>query len=225
MGPVLFTIYINDLETNVSSNLLKFADDTKVWGKVDTIEDRNLLQKDLDILGDWSSLNGMPFNVNKCKVLHVGRKNVSADYTLMGVTIPMATEEKDLGVFFSNKFKPSFNCNKASKAANKIVGLIRRNITNKVSEGMLILYKTVVRPILDYCIQVWRPFTKKDIKILESVQKRYTKMIDGCKDKSYEQRLRKLNLTTLKDRHYRADMIQVFRILNDNNDIYPENFL
>ena len=118
----------------------------------------------------------MPFNVNNfCKVIHVGKKNVNMDYTLMGLMIPKAKEEKDLGVFFLDKFKPSYNCNKASKAASKVVGLIRRNIVHKGSEGMLVLYKTLVRPILDYCIQVWRPYTIKDINAIERIQKRYTK--------------------------------------------------
>ena len=90
---------------------------------------------------------------------------------------------------------------------------------------MLILYKTLVRPILDYCIPVWRPNTKKDIIKLEKVQKGFTKMIEGCKGKSYEQRLDKLGITSLEDRHYRADMIQVFKILNDGKNIYPIDFL
>jgi len=225
LGPLLFTIFINDLEANVSNNLLKFADDSKLWGRAETMQDRMSLQKDLDILGEWAIINQMPFNVSKCKIMHVGKKNVKFEYNLMGQKIPTTTEEKDLGVFFSDTLKPSLNCDKASKSANKVVGMIRRNISNRSSEGMLILYKTLVRPILDYSIPVWRPYAKKDIKKLEKVQKRFTKQIDGCKGKSYEQRLDKLSITSLEDRHYRADMIQVFKILNDCGNIYPENFI
>src|SRR2546425_13216891 len=104
----------------------------------------------------------MPFNVNKCKVMHVGRKNEKVYYTLMGTKIPKDVEEKDLGVHFSENFKPNLNCDKASKAANKLVGLIKRNISNRGAEGMLILYKSLVRPSLDYWIQVWKRFVKKD---------------------------------------------------------------
>src|SRR2546425_13329959 len=167
----------------------------------------------------------MPFNVNKCKIMHIGRKNVNHEYRLMGQVIPVTREEKDLGVFFSDTFKPSMNCNKVSKTANKISGMIRRNITNRSSEGMLILYKTLVRPVLDYCIPVWRPYTKKDMLKLEKVQKRFTKMIEGYKTRSYEQRIEKLGITTLEDRFYRADMIQVYKILNDSKNIYHANFL
>ena len=99
--------------------------------------------------------------------------------------------------------------------------MIRRNITNRSSEGMLILYNTLVRPILDYCIPVWRRHAKKDIFKLEKVQKRFTKMIEGLNKKTYEQRICKLGITTLEDRHYRADMLQVYKILNDGKNMYP----
>ena len=117
------------------------------------------------------------------------------------------------------------NCDKASKAANKIVGLIKRNISNRGAEGMLILYKSLVRPLLDYCIQVWKPYFEKDLKIMERVQKRFTKVIDGCKDKTYIDRLTKLGMTTLEERYIRADMIQVYKILNDCDGVYPDEFL
>src|SRR2546425_10441194 len=100
------------------------------------------------------------------------------------------------------------------KSASKITGLIRRKISNKSKEGMLILYKTLVRPIVDYCTPVWRPYLRKDVNKIEKVQKRFTKMIFECRGQNYEKRLLTLGLTTLEDRHYRADMIQVFNILN-----------
>ena len=90
---------------------------------------------------------------------------------------------------------------------------------------MVILYKTLIRPTLDYCISVWKPYTKKDKEKLEKIQRRYTKMIIGCKGKTYEQRLNKLRLTSLEQRHYRADMIQVFKVLKDQKNIYPADFL
>ena len=142
----------------------------------------------------------------------------------MGQKLNDSCEEKDLGVFFSNNFKPNLNCDKASKSANRIIGMIKRNITSRSAEGMMTLYKTLVRPVLDYCIPVWRPYTKKDIAKLEKVQKRFTKMIEGFKKRTYEDRMKRLGLT-IEHRHYRADMIQVYKILNDNKNIYPANFL
>jgi len=225
LGPLLFTIYINDLEENISNNMLKFADDSKLWGSVNSPEEISSMKEDLIKLWEWSDKNSMPFNVSKCKVMHIGRKNSREKYQLKGQQISETKEEKDLGVVFTENFKPSVNCSKASKAENKIIGLIRRNISNKTAEGMVILYKTLVRSILDYSISVWKPYTKKDKEKLEKVQRKYTKMIIGCKGKTYEQRLNKLRLTSVDHRHYRADMIQVFKVLNDNKNIYPADFL
>jgi len=225
LGPVLFSIFINDLDRSLMNDVLKFADDTKVWGRVDNAEDVSRLQEDLKTLGRWSENNLMPFNVSKCRVMHLGCRNIKAEYSLLGQKIPETDEEKDLGVVISDTFKPTINCSKSSKSANKIVGLINRNIINKTEEEMLILYKTLVRPILDYCIPVWRPYLRKDINQLERIQKRFTKMISGCKKKTYMQRLEKLNLTTLEERHNRADMIQVYKVLNDRTNVYPAKFL
>src|SRR5437867_2173104 len=100
LGPLLFSIYINDLEDNVRNRLLKCADDSKIWGRVDTVEEINCLQEDLDVLGKWAITNQMPFNVTKCKVMNIGKKNRKAEYKLMGSVLSKTKEEKDLGVFF-----------------------------------------------------------------------------------------------------------------------------
>jgi hypothetical protein len=204
---------------------LKFADDSKLWGKVDNEVDKDTIQYDLNVLSEWANNNQMPFNVDKCKVMHIGNKNSKYEYTLMGKSILSTREEKDLGVFFTENFKSGNNCSRASKSANKIMGLIRRNISNKSAEEMMILYKTLVRPTLEYCGPVWRPYTQKDIVKLEKVQKRYTKMVDGCKNKTYEQRLSRLGILSIEDRFYRADMIQVYNILKDGGKTFPKNFL
>ena len=149
LGPLLFTIFINDLDDDVRNPLLKFADDTKLWGAVDSVEGIMRLQNDLDIISNWSKENLMPFNVSKCKVMHIGSRNTRASYSIMNQKNSETKDEKDLGVFFTETFKPSLYCNKACKAANKIIGLIRRSVENKSKEGMLTLYKTLVRPVLD----------------------------------------------------------------------------
>ena len=164
LGPLLFTMYIEDIdEVLKSSNLLKFADDTKVWGRVNKKEDA-VIQDDLNSLCEWSKRNGMPFNVDKCVVMHIGKKNLREKYFLNGVELTCVKEEKDLGVFFSEDSKPSLNCNMVSKSASKITGLIRRKISNKSNEGMLTLYKTERWNHFDLCDKN-RRFISRTIKV------------------------------------------------------------
>ena len=121
LGPLLFTLYINDIDTGLRNRVLKFADDTKMWGRVSSREDILQMHDDLERLGKWSVDNGMPFNVSKCKVIHIGNKNPREVYKLRGQTIEEVKEEKDLGVFGTESFKPTLNCNRVSKSANKLL--------------------------------------------------------------------------------------------------------
>ena len=225
LGPILFAIFVNDLDEDLFNKIMKFADDTKIWGVVDTDKDIMTMQEDLNRLEKWSVSNKMPFNVEKCKVLHVGKKNRRAKYKLSGKWLQDTKEEKDLGIYFNECFTPSLNCNKVCKAAYSVTGLIRRNILDKSEEALMILYKTLVRPLLDYGIQIWKPYLREDIMQLEKIQKRYTKMINGCKRLGYNERLKKLKITTIEERHNRADLIQVFNILRDTSGTYPSGLL
>src|SRR6266516_6936565 len=94
--------------------------------------------------------------------------------------------------------------------ANQILGLIARTFVSRDKNIVLTLYKTLVRPHLDYCIQAWRPYLIKAITKLEKVQRKATRMVEGLKDLSYEERLKRLNLTTLETRRIRADMLEVY---------------
>ena len=76
------------------------------------------------------------------------------------------------------------------------------------------LYKSLVRPHLDYCIPVWKPYLKKDMKLLEDVQRRMTKLVPSLRCTSYEERLEELKLMTIEKRHLRQDLITMFNIIN-----------
>ena len=109
----------------------------------------------------------MLFNYGKCKCLHSGHGNEDAQYTMGDTVLNTTVKERDLGLTISANMKVSAQCGIAAAKGNQILGLIRRNI----------VYKTIVRPHLEYCIQAWRSYRKKDIDILERVQRRATKMI------------------------------------------------
>ena len=217
LGPILFLIYINDLDDSITSNILKFADDTKLFRKVNTDGDKQHLQNDLDRLVKWSEKWQMLFNFGKCKCLHTGHGNLNVNYKMGDTVLGTTVKEKDLGVTISADMKVSEQCGIAASKGNQILGLIRRNITYKRKKLIIHLYKAIVRPHLEYCIQAWRPYRKKDIDTLE--QRRATKMIPELRDLCYEERLKECGLTTLETRRLRGDQIEVFKILKGYENI------
>ena len=214
LGPILFIIYINDIDENILSLILKFADDTKLVREVSTLEERNKMIEDLSNIFKWSENWQMHFNIEKCKVMHLGNKNNCNEYHMGGKLLEEVEEEKDLGVIMSNKFKVDKQCVKVAKKANQVLGMIYRTFTCKNKQIILKLYKSLVRPHLDFCCQVWRPYLLKDVALIERVQRRATRMVQGFKELEYEVRLKNLGLTTLETRRIRADMIEVYKIIN-----------
>ena len=184
-------VYINDLEEGVTGSTLKFADDTKLFRKTREIGDKQNLQDDIDKLVKWSEKWQMLFNV----------------------------KEKDLGVIMNANMKVSEQCRIAASKGNQVLGMIRRNITYKEKSLIVPLYKAIVRPHLEYCIQAWSPYLRKDIDMLDKIQRRATKRIPGLRDLSYEERLKECGLTTLETRRLRGDQIEVFKILKGYENI------
>ena len=143
-----------------------------------------------------------------------GHGNEDAQYTMGGTVLDTTLKEKDLGLTISADMKVSEQSGIKAAKGNQIIGLIRRNIVYKEKELIMSLYKNIVRPQLEYCIQAWRPYRKKDIDMLERLQRRATKIIQKLRNISYEMRLKECALTTLGTRRLRGDQIEVFKILN-----------
>ena len=155
MGPVLFLIFINDLDTGIYNHILKFADNTKVFGSINNTDDSSKLQDDLNKLVNWSQDWQMKFNVDKCKVMHLGRKNLHSTYSMNGSVFDSIKEEKDLGIHVSEDLKWSTQCQHAYTKANRVLGMIHRTIISRDMRILLSLYKTLVRPHLEYSSPAW----------------------------------------------------------------------
>ena len=143
LGPILFLVYINDLDKGVTGRILKFADDTKLFRKTKEIGDKCKLQDDIDKLVRWSEKWQMLYNFGKCKCLHPGPGNTGMSYA-MGVTILSKTvNEKDLGVTMNANMKVSEQCRIAASKDNQVLWMIRRNITYKEKSLIIPLYKAI----------------------------------------------------------------------------------
>ena len=219
LGPLLFLIYINDLDVNINSKLSKFADDTKMCRTSNNDKEAATLQNDLHKIYQWSLDWQMLFNIDKCVVIHAGNNNKRYNYTMGDSEIRKSTKERDLGIMVESSGKVTEQCVMAAKKANVALGLIKRNIHCKSKDVIVRLYKALVRPKLEYCVQAWCPYLKKDIDILERVQKRATKMIGGLRNVKYEDRLVSTGLLPLDKRRVRGDLIQVFKFINNIDKI------
>ena len=172
-------MFIDDIDEGICSTVLKFADDTKLVAKVGSEEDRDRLRQDLIELFRWSEDWQMLFNLDKCTVMHFGCANEGMEVRLGDKVLGVQKSERDLGVFMQSDLKVYKQCSKAANEANKRLGMINRNFKCKAKKVILPLYKSIVRPHLDYCVQAWRPHYRKDMDKLEKVQRRATRMVEG----------------------------------------------
>ena len=159
----------------------------------------------------------MEFNVEKCKVMHLGRGNLDADYTMLGKTLKTTEEEKDVGVRMQKSLKPSAQCAAAARTAQTVLSQIGRSFHYRDRHVFVRLYKNYVRPHLEFSTPAWSPWTEEDKSIIEDVQRRAVRMISGLGANSYEEKLQEIGLTTLEERRHQADMLQVYKILHGHD--------
>ena len=145
--------------------------------------------------------------------MHIGHRNPNVVYSLNGKDLKPSDVEKDLGVMISSDLKPANHIGVISAKANRMVGLIKRNFTYLDLEMCQSLYCSLARPHLEYAVQCWSPFYKKDIQELEKVQRKMTKLVPELRDLTYEERCKKFGITTLEKRRVRGDMIETFKII------------
>jgi len=219
LGPILFVIYVNDLDEKMGGNVFKYADDTKIVRVVAGWEDSRDMQRDLDIAEGWAHNWKMGFNKNKCGVLHVGYKNLDFNYQLGGTWLENIEAEKDLGVIVSRDLKGHKQCLDARNRANRMLGIIRRNVEYKNKRVIRQLYVAYVRPLLEYSVQAWAPHYSKDVRLLEGVQRRATRLVTGLGKLEYGERLREMNLFSLERRRLRGDLIEVFKLFEGKTGV------
>ena len=171
----------------------------------------------------------MFYNTDKCHHVHIGENTEASKYEMGSGdnrnTIKRVESEKDLGVFIDEKLNFRDHITKKVNIANRNLGIIFRSFTYMDKEMFLNLYKSMVRPHIEYATQVWSRQYKKDKITLENVQRRATGLVKWIKHLSYSERLKALGLPTLEYRRERADMIQVYKILHEIDKADREKLL
>ena len=172
LGPLLFNIYISDLPNCIVSRNCSYADDLKLYSPACL---STTLQNDLQHIEAWSTENGLDLNPDKCSVIHFGYNNPSHQYYIHNKIIPKCTSHPDLGILVDNSLKfhqhVDFITNKVIKKAHFILKSFSYLSVDLFSS----LYKTFLRPTLEFCSQIARPCYASQMSRLKSCQRRITK--------------------------------------------------
>ena len=224
LGGLLFIIFIDDIDEAVANGTSpsteeKFADDTKIARITETEADVQDMQETINNLSRWAKTWAMDFNADKCKVMHFGNRNLGAKYVMNGIELGEISEEKDLGVKIANTMKPSNQCAAAAKSAHFALSQIQRSFHFRRKRDLVPLYKTFVRPKLEFSVAAWSPWTEADIKSMERVQERLVRLLSDVRGESYEEKLKDAGLTTLRERRRRGDAIEAYKTLEQINKV------
>ena len=197
---------------DVARDCLKvFADDAKLYGTIRSEDDVISLQNDMNNLTEWSKMWQLPFNVGKCKCMHIGKGKNHHSYQLDQNMLENV--KKDLGVIIDNQLKFHTHTSASAKKANSILGLIKRSFVALDEDTLPLLFTSMVRPHLEYANLIWGPHFIGDVRAVERVQKRATKLVPLLRNVPYRERLKKLNLPSLEHRRKRGDMITCYKIV------------
>ena len=226
LGPLLFIIFINDLPTQVKSDIFLFADDTKVFRTIKSADDQETLQDDINIMLNWANKWQLwankwqlEFHPDKCVSMSINNKGEQPrTYKMKDNTLKQVKQEKDIGVIVDEQLKFESHIYEKINKANSMMGLICRSFIHMDEDMFKKLFKALVRPHLEYANSVWHPTKIKDITAIENVQRRATKYLPTPKNLTYEERLQKLDLPTLQFRRLRGDLIETYKLMTGKYD-------
>ena len=219
LGPVLFLIFINDLvkifDPEVTPKL--YADDVKIYTTIQSNVDNNRLQQNINRMAQWANTWQLSISIKKCQAMHITRKRdqsaLESTFCIDTNPLPTADVVRDLGVEVDPELKFSTHISHIVRKALTRSYLLRRCFVSRDTATLVRAFKVYVRPIVEYCSVVWSPHLIKDIAMLESVQRKFTKRLPGLWNVEYTQRLKRLGLERLDVRRLRIDLVMAYKIL------------
>ena len=226
LGPVLFLVYMNDMENIVHSSTVRFfADDTRISRRVDCSEHHDQLQDDLSSIMEWSASNNMMLHEQKFELLihkyHPQANDWIPPFDETYLSYKVSEENhlyrsdclKDLGVQVCSDLSWSNHIHDIIKKTRMVAAWVLSVFRTRDTETMLTLYRSLVRSNLEYCCPLWHPSKIGLIEDLESIQREFTYRMDGCQTLSYWDRLKKLKLMSLQRRRERYILLMMWKIL------------
>lgn len=219
LGPLLFNLFVDDIDEvlDPAVTIKKFADDTKLYisyPPCDAAAAAAKLQASLNSLSIWCSQWCMQLNAAKCSALYFGDQNLVFSYSLNNHSLVRLTSVRDLGVIVTDCGSVSEQCRTAAAAARRLTGLMLRTFKSRKPSVLLPVFKTIIRPLVEYATPVWNPCLKRDIAELENVQRKVTKRIAGFRNLPYSTRLERLQLPSLEMRRLYFDLLECYKIVH-----------
>ena len=237
LGPILFAIYVNDLPNCVKDcELLTFADDTKIISHIDSINSTVTLQENLDKIANWSKQNNMELNSKKFEMITFRLNSQQPNLKLLQ-TLPFADKYRvykltngknltpspvvrDLGVTVDSELNWNAHRSIICKKARQRCGWILNVFNTRQKDPLIILFNSLVRPLLEFCCEVWYPYKIKDICEVEQIQRSYTSRISNMQNLNYWERLESLKIESLQRRREKILITIIWKI---KNQLYPNS--
>jgi len=220
LGPVLFVIYINDIVYGQPIGTISklYADDLKSYNVIHDLTNSTSFIDTLKHIFDWSTLWQLPIALSKCQWMHISNKKKSlADqglFLLGNASVHETFESSDLGVMFSSSLNFHQHIENVCSKAKSLIFFLYKRLVTKNPVYLILAYKLYILPILNYVSPVWSPSSLCHILKLESIQRTFTKKLQGFDDLSYNERLQKSGLKSLELMRLRADLILCYKILH-----------
>ena len=179
LGPLMFLLYINDITKDINSPLRLFADDCLLYRVINSVEDINRLQEDLNKLSEWADTWQLKFNISKCTVIRCTRSlsPLTYDYTLHSHILDISDQHMYLGVLIHKSLSWSPHISNVVNKASRTLNFLKRNLNKCSKQVKESAYLTMVRPQLEYASAVWDPYHVGDISELEKVQRRAARWV------------------------------------------------
>jgi hypothetical protein len=216
LGPLLFVLFINDIVSLFSDKRCKcklYADDLKLYTVLDAGADYVVMQNRLTDICDWARTWQLSISYAKCNIMYIGDAETNNGMLLNGNVVPVVDHVKDLGVIVDSSLTFSIHINRIVSQAFVRSNLIRRCFVSHHVPTLMRAFIVYVRPLVEYASCVWSPHHITLIKLVESVQRRFTKRLPGFWALDYKDRLARLGIDSLEARRLRQDLVYTYKIV------------
>ena len=219
LGPLFFLLYINDLNTNLESNIKLFADDTSAYLSLDDdIRREVILNSDLQKISTWAHLWKVKFSAPKTDLLNITRRiePITNHLNFNGTILQPSEIHKHLGIIFQNDCTWNSHINFLIAKCRPLIACLKSFKYRLCRRSLEIMYKSFILPILDYADVVWDNCTQYQSDALEDLQLEAIRTITGAiRGTSHDKLYKESGFTTLKERRKRHKLILYFKFINN----------